>query len=142
MEAGSKGLVDQIYFKGTSLYRQRAAMLLEAALRLAASTRSYRLAKTVVETMAMFKIGVASATETIKVEWFQGVCKKQYLGEAGIPKLTIHDLTFATSGEDEIANGDLCTVEIELERLHAENWTKKKVALCQQVSGSDTVVLP
>jgi hypothetical protein len=141
VEAGSKGLVDQTYFKGTSTYRQRVLVLLEAALRLATTARSYRLAKTLIETIAMFKIGVTSATETIKVDWFQGVCKKQYLGEAGVPKLAIHDLTFATSGESEIANGDLCTVEIQLERLHAQNWTKKKVSICQQVRGRRGVLL-
>lgn len=131
VEAGSKGLVDQTYFKQSQEYRQRVGMLLDAVLRVVITAQSYFLAKTIVETISMFKIGVTSATEPKKVEWFVGLMKKQYLGDEGVPKLHIDNLTIVTPGEDEIATGDTCAVEIEIERLHAENWTKKKTALCQ-----------
>eukprot|EP00979_Chaetoceros_neogracilis_P004324 scaffold766_cov185-Chaetoceros_neogracile.AAC.4 len=44
-------------------YRQRTGLLLEAALRVAGSVRSYRLYKTIVECVTMFKIGTTTASE-------------------------------------------------------------------------------
>ena len=129
MEAGSKGLVDQTYFKTTMEYRQRAGLLLEAALRVAVALRSYRLAKTIVEAVTMFKVGTMSATDAKNIEWFQGVMKRQY---GCVPVLKITNLVVETDDEDEIATGDTCTAKMDIERLHAENFTKQKIALCKK----------
>lgn len=119
-------MIDQTYFKPTVEFRQRTAMLLEAALKVATSIRSYRLAKTIVETHTMFKIGTTSPNN---IEWFQGVVMKQY---GVIPKLEVTELNVHTEDEDEIATNDTCTAEMNVARLHAENFTKQKIAQCQK----------
>lgn len=132
LEASSKGLVDQTYFKGTMEYRQRCGLLLEAALRVAMTVQSYRLAKTIVETVSMFKIGVEKPTDQKTMDWFHGVMKKQYGGELGIPKLDISNQCIETPDESEIATGDLCTMTFEMSRGHAERFTQVKIAMAQQ----------
>jgi hypothetical protein len=124
-------MIDQTYFKGSMEYRQRAGILLEAALRVAVVLQSYRLTKIIVETVAMFKIGVSDPLAPKTLEWFRGVMRKQY-GEDGLPRLAISDLNVATPGEQEIATNDLCAITMTMERSHAEAFTKTKVAICQK----------
>lgn len=130
LEAGSKGLVDPTYFKSTVEYRQRTLLLLEAALNVAMTLKSYRLAKTVIETMTMFKVGTMSATDPKQVSWFEDVMKKQY--EGVVPRLDVTNLIVHTVEEDEIATNDTCTAEMDVARPHAENFTKQKIAQCQK----------
>ena len=100
-------------------------MLLEGALRTAVACRSYELAKTIVETVAMFKIG-CHHNET---EWFSGVMKKTYETS---PELQIKDTMIETPGEAEIATGDMVSLQLELTRMHAEAFTKQKIAMFQK----------
>ena len=122
MAAGEKKLLDQTYFKNNLEYRSRAGVLLEATLRLAICLRSYSLTKTIVEAVAQFKIGCTGDS----LEWFEGVIKREY---GCLPRLNITDKKIETPGEPEIATGDLCCLEVELERTHAEKFTTRKVEM-------------
>lgn len=132
LEAQSKGLIDQTYFSANMQYRQRMQANLESALRVAVSLQSYRLAKTIIEAVTMFKVGSVSCSDPIKLEWFRGAMKRSYGGDAGVPQLKMEILSLSTPGEDEMATGDLSAVELQMERLHAENFTKAKVAQAQK----------
>ena len=127
MEAGSKQLVDQTYFKGSMEFRGRCGLLLEATLRSAVACRNYRLAKTVVEACSMFKIGCSSVED--KKEWFDGVMQKQY---QALPRLEIANTSVETPDEKEMATGDILAISLELTRLHAEAFTKQKIAMFQK----------
>jgi len=131
LDAHSKNKLDQTYFKGSMVYRQRAGLLLEAALRLAATLKSYRLAKTIIEAVSMFKIGVVDPSSPKNISWFKGLMQKQYT-EEGVPKLQVSDLNIETPGQDEIATGDLCAITMTIDRMHAEAFTKVNVASCQR----------
>ena len=74
--AGAKGLIDHTYFKSTMEFRARTGLLLEAALRVAMSAKSYRLAKTIVETVSMFKVGAMSHDEKKTLDWFNSTMRK------------------------------------------------------------------
>eukprot|EP00980_Cylindrotheca_fusiformis_P000102 scaffold19_cov114-Cylindrotheca_fusiformis.AAC.49 len=126
LEAGSKQLVDQTYFKASMEFRQRCAMLLEAALRTAVACRSYALSKTVVQTVSLFKIGCPPPGD---VEWFDGMMEKQY---QCLPRLEIADTSIECPGEAEMATGDTLTLALDVTRLHAEAFTKQKVAMFQK----------
>eukprot|EP00568_Trieres_chinensis_P008584 CAMPEP_0183297532 /NCGR_PEP_ID=MMETSP0160_2-20130417/4810_1 /TAXON_ID=2839 ORGANISM="Odontella Sinensis, Strain Grunow 1884" /NCGR_SAMPLE_ID=MMETSP0160_2 /ASSEMBLY_ACC=CAM_ASM_000250 /LENGTH=696 /DNA_ID=CAMNT_0025459381 /DNA_START=45 /DNA_END=2135 /DNA_ORIENTATION=- len=132
VNAGQKGLIDPTYFKSTMEFRQRTGLLLEAALRVSMAVESYRLARTIVETVSMFKIGTPTADDPKTLTWFRDVMKKQYGGEAGLPRLKFLEKDIATPDEDEIATGDTCALSLHIERKHAENFTKQKLALCQK----------
>ena len=131
MEASSKKLIDPTYFKASMEYRQRAGLLLEASLRIACTMNSYRLAKTIIEAVSQFKIGVQDPLAKNTLDWFNTVMTKQY-SEAGLPRLAISDLNVETPDEKEIATGDLSAITLNMERVHAEAFTKVKVAQCQQ----------
>lgn len=125
VQAGSKDLIDKSYFGGAMAFRQRIAMMLEATLRTTVSLRSTKLAATVVETVAMFKIGC----EHGQTEWFNNVMTKTY---GTVPRLEIKDTSIETPGETEIITGDVVSVSLELTRLHAEAFTRQKVAMFQK----------
>lgn len=129
MEAGSKGLIDRTYFGATAEFRKRTGALLESTLRMAIILRSYRLTKTILETICMFKIGTPSPCDASTIAWFDSVMKRQY---GCVPRLDVKDFKVYTDDEDEIATNDTCTLEMEMDRTHAENFTKQKVALCQK----------
>jgi hypothetical protein len=103
-------------------YRTRAGILLEATLRLAICLRSFSLTKTIIEAVAQFKIGCTSES----LEWFEGVIKREY---GCLPRLSITDKKIETPGESEIATGDLCCMEVDLERTHAEKFTTRKIEM-------------
>jgi len=132
LQASQKQLIDGTYFKATMEYRQRTGLLLEAALRVAASTRSYRLYKTIVQAVAMFKIGIRSATDPDILNWFRGLMAKTYDGEKGIPSLVLGKKLIETPDEDEVATEDICALEVEVERTHAENFSKQKIAVAMK----------
>jgi preprotein translocase subunit Sec63 len=129
VEAGSKGLIDQTYFKATAEFRKRAGLLLEAALRTAIALQSYRLAKTIIEAVTMFKIGTLKPIDPQTIQWFEGIMNRQY---GCMPKVSLSNLKVFTDDEDEIATNDTCTLEMDIDRLHAENFTKQKIAMCQK----------
>jgi len=126
LEAGSKQLVDQTYFKGSMEFRQRCAMLLEAALRTAVACRNHALCKTVVQTVGLFKIGCPPPGD---VKWFDSVMEKQY---QCLPRLEIDNTSIGCEGENEMATGDTLTLGLDVTRLHAEAFTKQKVAMFQK----------
>lgn len=132
VEAGSKGKIDATYFKATMEFRQRTGLLLEAALRVAMSVRSYKLASTVIETVSMFKVGTKSHNDPKTIEWFRQNMSAQYGGEKGIPGLFIGERNIETPDENEIATDDFCTLMMEITRTHAENFTKRKIIQCQK----------
>lgn len=129
--AGQKQLIDPTYFKSTLEFRQRTGLLLEAALRVAMSARSYRLAKTIIETVSIFKVGVFDSKDQKTLEWFDEIMKKQY-GEDGLPRLVFHEKGVETPGEDEIATDDVCSLKLKIERPHAEPFTKQKIEMCKK----------
>jgi len=131
LAAGAKGLIDHTYFKSTMEFRARTGLLLEAALRVAMSAKSYRLAKTIVETVSMFKVGTMSHDEKKTVDWFNSTMRKQY-GDDGIPCLQIVSKEIETPDEDEIATSDLCALMMEIKRPHADAFTKQKIELCKK----------
>jgi hypothetical protein len=126
VEAGSKQLIDQTYFKGSMEFRGRCALLLEAALRTAVAFRNHKLAETIVEAVGMFKIGCTSPD---KVEWFDGIMQKQY---QCLPRLKIDNTFIECADEKELATGDVLSMGLELTRLHAEAFTRQKIAMFQK----------
>lgn len=126
VEAGSKQLVDQTYFKGSMEFRQRCAMLLEAALRTGVACKNHALSRTVVQTVGLFKIGCPPPGD---VKWFDGMMEKQY---QCLPRLEIADTSIKCPGEREMATGDILTLALDVTRLHAEAFTKQKVAMFQK----------
>lgn len=128
VEAASKQLVDPTYFKSAADFRQRCAMLLEATLRSAVSLRSYPLTKTIVEAVSIFKIGCRDCKQK-EIEWFDSIMKRQY---AVLPRLKIDNTSIASAKHPEMATEDVLLISLDLTRLHAENFTRQKVAMCQK----------
>ena len=126
VEAASKQLVDQTYFKASMDFRGRCGLLLEAALRTAVACRNYPLTKTIVETFAMFKIGTTSPD---KIDWFNGVMQKQY---QTLPRLKIDNATIECPDEKDMATNDILAIVLDMTRLHAEAFTRQKVAMFQK----------
>ena len=100
-------------------------MLLEAALRTAVACRNYKLAATIVESVSLFKIGCYPN----QTAWFDGVMERTY---QCLPRLQIQDTFIETPGEKEIATNDLVALQLELTRLHAESFTRQKIAIFQK----------
>lgn len=89
--AGPKGLIDPTYFQATMEYRQRVGQMLEAALRMACTMRSYRLASSVLDAIVMFKIGLTAVDDADQKKWFAELMAKQY-GSNGVPKLVVDEM--------------------------------------------------
>lgn len=123
LEAGSKQLIDQTYFKGNMEFRQRCAMLLEAALRTAVACRNYQLCKTVVQAVSLFKIGCSPPGD---VAWFDKLMQQQY---KCLPRLELENASIECTGEKEMATGDTLTVAMDITRPHADEFTNQKVAM-------------
>merc|ERR1711971_856253 len=103
-------------------------MLLEASLRTAVGLRNYPLTKTIVEAVSIFKIGCKSCTPK-DVEWFNALMMKQY---AILPRLKIENTTIENPKHPQMATGDVLLISLDLTRLHAENFTRQKVAMLQK----------
>merc|ERR1711971_1379937 len=103
-------------------------MLLEASLRTAVGLRNYPLTKTIVEAVSIFKIGCKSCTPK-DVEWFNALMMKQY---AILPRLKIENTTIENPKHPQMATGDVVLISLDLTRLHAENFTRQKVAMLQK----------
>merc|ERR1712176_431217 len=128
LQAASKQLVDPTYFKSAADFRQRCAMLLEATLRSAVSLRSYPLTKTIVEAVSIFKIGCKDC-KAKDIEWFNSIMQKQY---AVFPRLKIENTSIESAKHPEMATDDVLLISLDLTRLHAENFTRQKIAMCQK----------
>ncbi|KAL3905697.1 MAG: hypothetical protein SGILL_009574, partial [Bacillariaceae sp.] len=129
LEAASKQNIDQTYFRASAEFRQRCAILLEATLRLSIGFRNLTKKKRIVEAVCIFKIGFKSPDE---VECFDGITKKPYVRV--LPRLQIDNTTIANSKEqyEEMATGDVLLISLELTRLHAEAFTRQKIAMFQK----------
>lgn len=124
-------------------YRKRTIVLLEAALRIIGSTRSYKLYKTLVECYTMFKIGTPSVSSPEIISNYQKMYEKTFDGPKGVPRIIISKLEISTPAPDnstdannnnnnnniEIAAGDTTALELELHRVHGENFMKQKIAM-------------
>lgn len=128
LEAASGQKVDPTYFKSASDFRQRCAMLLEASLRAAVSLRTFPLTKTVVEAVSIFKIGCRDCKDK-DITWFDSIMQKQY---ATLPRLKIDNTTIESAQHPQMAAEDVLLISLDLTRLHAENFTRQKVAMCQK----------
>mmetsp|Transcript_882 Transcript_882/g.1881 ORF Transcript_882/g.1881 Transcript_882/m.1881 type:complete len:528 (+) Transcript_882:165-1748(+) len=128
LQAASNQLIDPTYFKHAADFRNRCAMLLEATLRAAVLLRNSPLTKTIVESVSIFKIGCKSCTPE-DVEWFDTIMEKQY---ATLPRLKIENTSIENAKYPEMATGDVVMISLDLTRLHAENFTKQKVAMLQK----------
>jgi hypothetical protein len=132
VKAGPAGNLDGSYFRYSMDFRQRNGLLLEAALRMALANRSYQLAKTIIESICMFKIGTASATDQKNVNWFNSVILKTYGGMEGLPRLKVSESLIETPGKNEIATGDVSVISLTIARTHAEKFTQHKLDLCKK----------
>lgn len=141
IQAGKAQLIDATYFKSTMEYRQRTGLLLEAALQVAGATRSYRLYKTIIECVAMFKIGTTSVSDVETIQWFKKTMLQTYGGDDGMPRIIISDKKIETPGEDEIATEDSCQLELELKRGHTENFVKQKIEMAKKMNIPPQVAL-
>ena len=130
-KAAKDGNIDGRYFQESLKFRMKTSLLLEACLRVAAQKGSVNLVKTVVNTVAGYKIGVGDAKDKKMIEWFKGAVQAQY-GQGNIPGVNIGDIKIETEDEDEVATGDTVTVRMRMERVHAEAFTKQKVELCRK----------
>jgi hypothetical protein len=85
VEAGRNDRVDATYFKSAVEFRQRASLILEGSLHLAASVKSYRLARTLIETQVMFKVDILSLySHPQTAEWFRNTMSSTYGGPDGV----------------------------------------------------------
>jgi len=130
-EAAKANKIDGRYFQESLKFRMKTSLLLEASMRVAMEKQSPELARTVVETVAMYKIGVENPVADSAVKWFRGAVQAQY-GPGNVPAILIHSAKIETDGEDEVATNDLVTLSVDIERKHAEAFTKQKVLLCQK----------
>lgn len=130
-KAAKEGKIDGRYFQESLKFRMKTSLLLEASLRVASQKKSAELARTVVETVAMYKIGVEDPTSTEAVNWFRDAVQMQY-GQGNTPGIVVHKAIIETEDEDEVATNDVTTLTLDIERTHAEAFTKQKVMLCQK----------
>ena len=70
-------------------------------MRVAMEKQSPELARTVVETVAMYKIGVENPVEDSAIKWFRGAVQAQY-GQGNVPAIAIHSAKIETDGEVRI----------------------------------------
>jgi len=130
MDAVPKSLLDHTYFKSSIEFRKRTGPLLEAALGIAATARCYPLVKTVIEAITMFRVGCPAPHDKATVKRMHNLFQRQF---GTYPRLVIaENRSLETEGEDEIATGDACFLKMEVERMHAEGFTRSKIAQAQK----------
>lgn len=134
--AGHKGLIDPTYFRNTIDYRHRTGILLECILRSSISLKSYRLAKTIIETTVMFKLGTIHIHDAKELSLFRDQMKHIYGGPKGvpdgIPRLSVESHKVVTLGEKEVVVDEMTMMVITVDRVHAEAFTRQKMRFCQQ----------
>lgn len=122
LQAGADKKLDQTYFAAAGELRMRVNMYLEASMRVAVQLQCLPLAKTIAETMRLFKIGITEENEKSK-SWVDSAMLKTY---KILPELRI--LSNAVGENDE----GQTTLELECERIHAKNFLEQKLASCKQ----------
>jgi len=143
LQAGSAQLIDQTYFRASMEFRQRCHILLEATLKVATALGSSKLVATVIDTVAMFKIGTINNPEA--VQQFKKMLQQQ---NGCLPQLKIHkarlvrvqpgdnQMTSASRNEEDedpvVATEDMAELLFEMERLHAEKFLQAKLAMFQK----------
>lgn len=155
IKANGGGDVDAPYFRYVMEFRQRCAGQLEIALRIACAARSYRLVRTIVQTVAMFKIGVPDATDPRVLAWFKKTMETQHGVAEGVPRLEVKNqsLTPAASDEEDkdedkdkdageetkptatnvvLAAGEELILSVDVERVHAEAFFKQRIENCKK----------
>lgn len=129
LQAGAQKLIDQTYFRGSLEFRGRVGTLLEAILRLGTVLKSRALVATTIEAVASFKVGCLPGKSTT---WFLQTMQRQYGCQ---PHLAIHEKKVEVPLYEEsniLATGDMAEFFLDLERTHAENFLKQKIAMCQK----------
>ncbi len=66
------------------------------------------------------------------VEKFQKQMEKTFGGPKGVPRIIISSLEITTPNEKEIATGDNCALELEMHRVHGENFMKQKIEMAMK----------
>ena len=128
LQAGAKKLIDQTYFSASLEFRQRVGLLLEGALRVSMMLRSHQLVARIIETVALFRIGCVNHPNSLK--WFQSMMLKS---NGCLPAMQVHSKEIVSVDYgSQVCAGDKCEYKLDMERTHAENFTKAKVALCQK----------
>ncbi len=97
-------------------------------MRASVGLRNFALTKTVVEAVSIFKIGCRGCEEN-DMKWFNAIMQKQY---AVLPRLEIKNTKIEGAKFLEMATEDVLLISMDLGRLHAENFTKQKIAMCQK----------
>lgn len=151
VEAGPKGLVDHAYFSHSAQYRPRFISIMESVLlRLALVQNSHPLAKTIIEAISMFKIGIKSAVEKKSINWFNGVLLQTYGGLEGLPRLKITEPSIQPELEEEartsekdnvITANDTVVLTLTIERTHAQKFLEHKLNLCKSQNLDPEMVL-
>lgn len=126
LEAGGKKKIDQTYFKSAVEFRSRVGIVLEAILRLGVTLKCTQLVATTVEAVGMFKLGT---TATANVDAFRQQMQMQF---GCHPGLAVSETSIEHEDYQEIAAGESANVYLTLERTHAENFVKVKVAQAQK----------
>lgn len=130
--AGPKGLIDPTYFQATMEYRQRVGQVLEGALRMSCTLRSYRLASSILEAIVMFKIGLMDAKDAETGAWFDDLMKKQY-GSNGVPRLIIEEKYLGVPTPEPEKGAD------DKDKTDAEKKEAEKNRIAQQIMASRSV---
>ena len=58
--------------------------------------------------------------------------EKTFDGKKGVPRIIISKLDIVTPNEEEIATEDASVLEMELNRVHGENFMKQKIAMAMK----------
>ena len=128
LQAGQKKMIDQTYFKGSMEFRQRVGILLEACLRVALTLQSYRMFGTLVETIAVFKIGC----QPDALPWFNGIMARQY---NTLPRIAVGNKSIESADESNkeiIVAGGEALMSMAVDRTHREQFVRAKVAQAQK----------
>jgi hypothetical protein len=119
-------------------------------LRLALVQNSHPLAKTIIEAISMFKIGIKSAVEKKSINWFNGVLLQTYGGLDGLPRLKITEPSIQPEAEEEartsekdnvITANDTVVLTLTIERTHAQKFLEHKLNLCKTQNLDPEMVL-
>lgn len=125
-EAGAKQKIDQTYFAASMYFRQRMGGTMETMIHLGAALKSGRLLTTMIEAVAMFKVGCQYEED----DWFKRVTYSVY---KCIPEVNVSEqLQVATEGHDEVVCSDITQLQFVFVRTHAANFLKQKIEACKK----------
>ena len=105
---------------------------------MAVSSKNAALARTIVETMCLFKLGLKS-TEPQIVGMFKQAVERQH-GPGTCPALQVLKATIATPDEDEVAVNDQIELTMMLKRPHAKPFTRAQVMMLKMRKMEDAQI--